>query len=1403
MRPYRIKSGPRSMRREVKRSRSTAQKSDHIPMLVGRCELDTRADTICAGQNFRMLSPTGQTCDVQGFHDNFDSIKDVPIGTVATVFRDEHGARHALIIHEALYFGNDMDHSLINPNQIRHFGIPVSDDPYDSTRDFGIDHAELFIPFETEGCAVYFDTSVPTDEDLETLAHVVLTDGKNEWSPSSVEMSSNRPYGDNTTITIQAVTRENYRRALSRPIEYESDLVLGSISGSFLANDAYERMVSSVRVQLPSSYPTHPSRSKQRNQKVISNTRHSVISTELLMKMHGIGIDKAKQMLAATTQKGVRTAVFPINKRYRVDHLDLHRTRLKGKWSLDWMPSGTKSITQCTGAWVYTNGHFTEVYPREDRTSTTASATLDEFCQDVGIPEQLKSDRAPELCGRTSEFLKNAKKKGIDLTYAEPERKNQIWKVDIEIRELKKRWHQKKKTKAVPSRLWDFGAKYTAKIMQFLPRNSLNGRTGYEEVTGKTPDISEYCDFDFYDLVWYYPGVHPSISEDNRALGRWLGVSHRIGSDMCYWIMPVNGQAIAETTVQHVTRDDMLDPTVSKSIEKFDEALNKRLDDANFNIAGGAGLSLQEDDYDLPKWDPAYGDRTPTQEEYGTMGNETPLADADDKIDAEVYDKYIGAKIVLDEESNNGGNIGTVKRRATDRDGFAIGRPHSNVALDTREYEIEMDDGTTERLLANKIAANIYATMDDEGREILAFGDIIDHKKDGRAVTEFRYLSNGHKKCTPTTKGWKILVEWKDETTTWMDMKDVKEANPIELAEYAVASKIDEEPAFAWWVPYTLRKRDRIIAKVKTKYWKTTHKYGVRLPKSAAEALQIDAETGTDFWEKALNKEMGKVVKMDTYKESEYTPEQIRNGNAPTMKGFQEISCHIIFDVKMDFTRKARFVANGSTTDTPVGLCYSSVVSRDSVRISFLIAALNELNMFACDIGNAYLNAPCKEKIWFEAGIECGKNANGKAMILCRALYGLKSSGASWRQMFKNFIESTLNFTPSKVDPDMYYRRNRKVDGEEYYELLLVYVDDVLAISHDPEQIMEQIAKRFEIKNDEYGPPKSYLGGDVELFTLPDGSKAWSLLSTSYVKAAVETVQRLLAEDGRELKTGKRPHKGPLPYGYKPELDVTDECDAEMTSRYQQLIGILRWAVELGRIDIQTEVAVLSQYQANPRLGHLEGLYLIFHFLWKNPKKRLVMDPTEPLIDEGTFNINADWMEFYGDLVEEDPPGMPEPLGRPVIQSTFVDSDHASNVVTRRSHTGIMSFMNNALIKSFSKRQNTVESSTYGSELVALRIARDLIVEQRLKMKSIGIPINGPANVFCDNQGVVKNTSIPESTLSKKHNSINYHVVREAAAAGILRVGKEDTETNLADPLTKLMPYTKKQGLLGQILYDY
>ena len=101
-----------------------------------------------------------------------------------------------------------------------------------------------------------------------------------------------------------------------------------------------------------------------------------------------------------------------------------------------------------------------------------------------------------------------------------------------------------------------------------------------------------------------------------------------------------------------------------------------------------------------------------------------------------------------------------------------------------------------------------------------------------------------------------------------------------------------------------------------------------------------------------------------------------------------------------------------------------------------------------------------------------------------------------------------------------------------------------------------------------------------------------------------------------------------------------------------------------------------------------------------------------------------------------------------------------------------------------------------------MRIARDMISALRIKLKCFGIPILGPTYVFCDNNSVVQNVSIPESTLAKKHNAINYHIIREAVAAGIIRVGKEDTSTNIADIFTKLVPFTRKYQLLSPFLWD-
>jgi hypothetical protein len=108
---------------------------------------------------------------------------------------------------------------------------------------------------------------------------------------------------------------------------------------------------------------------------------------------------------------------------------------------------------------------------------------------------------------------------------------------------------------------------------------------------------------------------------------------------------------------------------------------------------------------------------------------------------------------------------------------------------------------------------------------------------------------------------------------------------------------------------------------------------------------------------------------------------------------------------------------------------------------------------------------------------------------------------------------------------------------------LLIYVDDVLVVSHAPKEVMKQIGAKFEIKNDEYGPPTSYLGAEISKVTLNGGSECWSMDSKKYIKATLEVIRGLLAKDGCELRTSKRKHKGPLPINYRPELDATAHCD--------------------------------------------------------------------------------------------------------------------------------------------------------------------------------------------------------------------------------------------------------------------
>lgn len=512
--------------------------------------------------------------------------------------------------------------------------------------------------------------------------------------------------------------------------------------------------------------------------------------------------------------------------------------------------------------------------------------------------------------------------------------------------------------------------------------------------------------------------------------------------------------------------------------------------------------------------------------------------------------QYIGMELALPR-----GDDGTimvharVTKRVKDNEGIPIGTASHNPLLDSRKYEIEYADGNVEELTANIIAENLIAQVDEEGRRQMMLDEIIDHRVNQEAIPKAQgsYVNQyGVKRQKRTTRGWELLIQWKDGSTDWVALKDLKESYPVELALYAVDRGPTDEPAFAWWTSYVLKKQKRILQKVKSKYWARTHKYGIRVPKNIKEAMEIDKENGNTLWMDAVRLEMNNVrVAFEEY-----------DGDPNTLVGYTQITGHLVFDVKLgeNFRRKARYCADGHKTGAPASVTYSTVaLARDSVRILLTIAALNDLKVLGADVQNAFLTAPNKEKCWMIAGAEFGPD-EGKTFLVVKALYGLKSASFSFRSYMAEKL-SDLGFQSSLADPDVWLRAATKGDGEQYYEYVLMYVDDILAISCDAEAILKDVQTTFKLKNDRIETPEYYLGAKLQEKSI-NNIMCWTITSQDYVKAAVKNVEEATKNSSRSIPT--KNVETPMSITYVPELDVTEELDEKDTTFFQEKKNVKR-----------------------------------------------------------------------------------------------------------------------------------------------------------------------------------------------------------------------------------------------------
>ena len=1146
------------------------------------------------------------------------------------------------------------------------------------------------------------------------------------------------------------------------------------------------------------------------------------VSAERLSKLWRISEEDAHRTIQQTTQLGRNSANTTLSREFPTNDRALRYKRfIDTVFYTDTMfvTGKAKSTRGYTAVQVYVSDKgYIYCHLMKGINTGEYMAALKAFCKEVGVPSTIVCD--PHKTQTSNEVRKFLYEVGTTLRVLE---RGTQWANLAErfIGLLKSGVRADLRDSNAPMVLWDYCLERRVHIMNLTARSThkLGGLNPYTATRHEPADISNIATFGWFEWVYCLEDHNSSLHKFPHALqvlGRCLGPSKNHGNEMSQWVLKQSGKIIPLRSLRRLTPHEL-------SVTNEDERNKRHLfmnrirskfgDSVNLPPEGVVELptieeeteedlldNWLEDPHEMAGWhyDDGQAEALAMYVDEALRHYHIPVADicnAEGKpiADRSLTDLLIGVEVLLP-HGEDGRQLCKVLRRSVDAEGKTTGVFHEDSSLNTLIYDLRFPDGHVEQYAANLIAQNVLEQIDDqEGHYTEKLKRILDHRREGNAVSKgqmYFTTRSGQKKLRQSTVGWKFLVEFTNGRKQWMQLSDLKESNPVDVAEYVTSRKLEDEVAFAWWVPYTLRKKARIIAAVRTRVKRKTHKYGIEIPQSVEDAFRLDRENGNTLWQDALALEMGEIGVAIQF---------LRNGERPS-PGAVKVSGHVIFDCKMDFRRKARWVLDGHRTPEPTTANYAGVVSRESVRIAFTYAAMMGLPVMAGDIKNAYLQAPTSENHYIVCGPEFGEKNEGRYAKVTRAIYGGRVSGRDFWLHLRKCMDS-LGFKSSKADSDVWFRPAKKSDGTEYMEYVLLYVDDVLVISENAESVLRnEIGQHWKLKEGSIGKPTLYLGGKCREVELSNGAKCWAFSSSQYVQAAVKNVQDWLAKQNRTL-----PKKAEAPFksGYRPEIDVSRELGPVDASYYMSLIGVLRWIVELGRVDICLEVSMMSSHLAMPREGHLECLYHMFSYLSKYHNAEMVYDPTEPQINAETFK-KQDWT--YSTMLEEDrtevlPPDMPMPHGKPFVIRCFVDADHAGDAVTRKSRTGFIVYLNNAPVYWYSKRQGSVESSTYQAEFTAMKEATEYIRALRYRLRMMGIPVEGPAYIFGDNQSVLANTMNPGSVLKKKCAAVAYHLVREGVARGEWATAYINTHDNIADLLTKPMTSgEKRNGFVMKIL---
>jgi hypothetical protein len=1320
--------------------------SEHRAIRPGSL-IDRGANGGIAGSDVRVISKTDRTIDVSGIDDH--RMNDLRIVTAGGVVKS-HLGDILVILHQ--YAHAPQGKTIHSCLQLEDFFTDVDDR---STMLKGSQRLKTLdgyvIPLDFSQGLSYLPIRPFNDDEWNNLPHVVLT-CDTDWDPSKYDntLSTDRAFiANHSDVPLR---HEEHQLQDKKPLtaEESSSILFGDMSNDndheedqdlfrFMApRIAYASVRAPPKIDFLSYAPYFLGASPE----VIKRTFQSTTQYARSGWITGHIYDTHK-------------APFPA----------LNVARRNEPVATDTIFSDTPSVWGGYEMAQFFTGRHTRYNDLFEMTSENQFvSTLQDVIRKRGAMDLLISDRAQvEISKKVQDVLRHY---CIDDWQSEPHQQHQNY-AERRIQILLRNTNHVLNVSRCPPEFWLFGMKYVIFILNRMALEVLGWRTPYEALTGSTPDISMISRFKFWDLIIYATDDSKKAfpSRGNESMANFIGFSESVGHLMTYILYTHDTQqVIYRSRIKHA--DDHMAPhdRPLTAVNGGGDAVINHDNDGIDAVAppppidddSGDDSASDNDDHDVTTVHPTVA-ATPRRPHLGAR------SDTDGIHAVELDFGTLIGRTFLSKPSDDGERVRLrVIERLDERDN-ALARDPNNL-----KFRCTTEDGELEEVIAyNEILEYLEKGDGDDGT--FHFKKILEHQ-------------GPLKPSDDNYKGskWNVKIHWETEEITWEPLRIIAASDPVSCAIYASQHGLLHLEGWKGFARLARRQKKMIRMARQTVLQayrhKPVYKYGVQVPRNHRDAMALDAKNGNKLWFEAETKELNQIDEYETF--NDHGP------NAEPPPGYKKIRVHMVYDVKHNGTRKARLVAGGHLTGTPIDSVYSKVVSLRGLKTVIFLAELSRMPVWATDIGNAYLESITKEKLYIVAGPEF-KEREGHLLVFYKACYGLKSSGIRWHERLSDVLLE-MGFSPTRTEDDIWMRRV----GNKY-EYIARYVDDLAIVSNDPAGIIKMLTDEHRFKLKGTGPISYHLGCSYER----DKDGVLRMGSSRYIERM---------SDNYHIMFGERPktsYTSPLEKGDHPELDVSEELDEDGVKKYQSVIGALQWAVTIGRFDVATAVMTLSKFRATPRIGHMERAKRVIGYLCKMKHGAIRFRTNRP--DYSALPKDSyDWARtVYGNVSEVIPGDVPEPLGEPVITTHYVDANLNHDVSTGRAVTGVLHFFNQTLIEQYCKKQATVQTATFGSEMVSARTATEQIMELRTMLRYLGVNIEGPAYMFGDNRTVVNSCIVPNARLHKRHELLSFHRVREAIAAGTIAFHYIPGSQNPADIVSKHWGYQQIWKLLQPLMF--